>query len=202
MYLYVIRHGETDWNRLLKLQGRTDIPLNENGRSMARTAARGLKDVKFTMIYSSPLGRALETADIIRRDRDIPVITDDRLAEISFGAYEGREYDKDNRDKYPELARLFDSPDVYEPADGGESIAGLCGRTAEFMEYMKDTYADTDEVILLSVHGAVIRGIMSYVKGTALKDFWKGGVQSNCGVTLLDITADGINILSENITYD
>ena len=52
MYMYVIRHGETDWNRLLKLQGRTDIPLNENGRSMARTAARGLKDVKFTMIYS------------------------------------------------------------------------------------------------------------------------------------------------------
>lgn len=202
MYMYIIRHGETEWNRLFRLQGRTDIPLNDNGREMARMASEGLKNVNFTKIYTSPLCRANETAMIIKRDRDIPVIIDERLAEISFGINEGREYDKRYPDKYPELAKFFREPDIYVPADGGESIEELKSRTAEFVKDLTDTYGESDEVILVSVHGAVIRGIMSYVKGTPLKDFWRGGVQSNCGVTILEVSNGNISILSENLTYD
>ena len=171
MYMYVIRHGETEWNRLLKLQGRTDIPLNDNGINMAHKASEGLKNVNFTRIITSPLSRAVETANIIKRDRDIPVIIDDRIIEIGFGANEGCEYDKNKPDQYPELARFFREPDVYVPARGGETIEQLKNRTAEFLRDIMARYGSTDEVILLSVHGAVIRGIMSYIKGTALKDF-------------------------------
>lgn len=202
MYLYVIRHGETEWNRLLKLQGRTDIPLNDNGIKMAHKTSEGLKDVNFTKIYSSPLSRAVTTANIIKRDRNIPVITDERIIEIGFGVNEGCEYDKNKPDKYPELAKFFREPDVYIPAEGGESIEHLKKRTADFLEYIMETYGETDEVILLSGHGAVIRGIMSYVKGTSVKDFWRGGVQSNCGVTILEIRNNSIDILSENVTYN
>lgn len=202
MYMYVIRHGETEWNRLLKLQGRTDIPLNDNGINMAHKASEGLKNVNFTRIITSPLSRAVETANIIKRDRDIPVIIDDRIIEIGFGANEGCEYDKNKPDQYPELARFFREPDVYVPARGGETIEQLKNRTAEFLKDIMKRYGSTDEVILLSVHGAVIRGIMSYIKGTALKDFWRGGVQSNCGVTLLEVSSNSINILSENVTYN
>ena len=74
MIIYIIRHGETDWNVLRKFQGRTDIPLNENGRQVAAWTKEGLKDVAFDLVYTSPLRRAKETAQIIVGDRQIPII--------------------------------------------------------------------------------------------------------------------------------
>ena len=71
MNIYVIRHGETDWNAGRRIQGRSDIPLNEKGRQLAKVTAEALKDIVFGAAYSSPLKRAMETARIILRDRDI-----------------------------------------------------------------------------------------------------------------------------------
>ena len=87
--LYIIRHGKTDWNNERKLQGRTDIPLNEEGIEMARRARDEYRNVPFDICYCSPLKRARQTADILLEGRDIPIITDDRLLEMSFGIYEG-----------------------------------------------------------------------------------------------------------------
>ena len=72
--LYIMRHGKTDWNVLHKLQGRTDIPLNEEGRNMARKAADIYKDINFDVCYCSPLKRAKETAEILLEGRNIPII--------------------------------------------------------------------------------------------------------------------------------
>ena len=85
MELYIIRHGETDWNKEKRLQGRSDTELNEYGIELAEITADALKDVTFDRIYSSPLKRAYRTAEIIRLDRDIEIQTDDRLLEICFG---------------------------------------------------------------------------------------------------------------------
>ena len=85
--LYIIRHGKTDWNVLHKLQGRTDIPLNDEGRRMAEDARRAYRDVHFNVCFCSPLIRARETAEILLRGRDVPILTDERLAEMSFGSY-------------------------------------------------------------------------------------------------------------------
>lgn len=89
MILYVIRHGETKWNVERRLQGRSDVELNEYGIYLAKVTAEALKDVNFDVIYSSPLIRAYKTAEIIKGDRNINIITDDRLKEMSFGIYEG-----------------------------------------------------------------------------------------------------------------
>lgn len=89
--LYIMRHGRTDWNERNKLQGRTDIPLNEAGRKMAEEAAAVYKNVPLDVCYCSPLARARQTAEIFLKDRNIPIITDDRLIEMSFGIYEGTE---------------------------------------------------------------------------------------------------------------
>ena len=83
--LYIMRHGQTDWNLQHKLQGKTDIPLNEAGRTMAENARQKYRDIHFDVCYCSPLKRARETAEILLRGRDVPVITDDRLAEMDFG---------------------------------------------------------------------------------------------------------------------
>ena len=89
MKLYFIRHGQTDWNIVKRLQGATDIPLNENGEELARRTGEGMKDIPFDLIYTSPLKRAFRTAELVRGNRDIPIISDDRLREICFGDYEG-----------------------------------------------------------------------------------------------------------------
>ena len=89
MEIYIVRHGETLWNKERRCQGTIDINLNENGRELAVITGQALADTHFDVIYSSPLSRAYETACLIRGDRDIPVIKDDRLREICFGNMEG-----------------------------------------------------------------------------------------------------------------
>ena len=89
--LYIMRHGRTDWNVRHKLQGRTDIPLNEEGRRMAEKAGEEYRNIPLDLCFCSPLVRARETAEIVLRGRNIPIRTDDRLREMSFGIYEGTE---------------------------------------------------------------------------------------------------------------
>lgn len=89
MKLYIIRHGETDWNKEKRLQGQSDTQLNEYGIELARITGEALKDVHFDYIFSSPLKRAYKTAELIRMDRPVKIITDDRLKEICFGVNEG-----------------------------------------------------------------------------------------------------------------
>ena len=74
MKLYIVRHGETDWNKARKIQGQSDIPLNAFGRHLARETAKGLADVHFDLCFTSPLSRAKETARIILEGRDVPII--------------------------------------------------------------------------------------------------------------------------------
>lgn len=90
--LYIMRHGKTEWNAMHKLQGRMDIPLNEEGREMAEKAREEYKNLNIDICYCSPLVRAKETAEIVLRGRNIPILPDDRLVEISFGKYEGMDF--------------------------------------------------------------------------------------------------------------
>ena len=90
--LYIMRHGKTDWNEKRKLQGRTDIPLNEEGIGMAKKAAEECKNIHFDICYCSPLIRARTTAQIVLEGRNVPIVTDDRLMEMGFGEYEGIEH--------------------------------------------------------------------------------------------------------------
>ncbi len=92
MELLIVRHGETLWNDKGLLQGQKDIELNDKGREMARKLAGKLKDIPIDMVYSSPLKRAYETARLALGDRDIPLVTDERIKEISFGECEGIDY--------------------------------------------------------------------------------------------------------------
>ena len=90
MDIYFLRHGETKWNTLGRIQGQKNTKLSEKGIEQAKLTAEGMKDIPFDAIYSSPLERAYLTARIVRGERDIPIKLDERLKEIGFGADEGR----------------------------------------------------------------------------------------------------------------
>lgn len=202
MVIYIIRHGETDWNTKRLLQGVTDIPLNQNGIEVARLTAEGLKDVKFDIIFTSPLKRAKETAEIIRGSRKIPIIEDERLREIGFGPYEGLCCQKEGWNiPDPDFANFFTNPGNYVPPEGGESIRHLCKRASEFLNELVQNPEYQDKTVLLSGHGAVVKGLLSSVTITDLKDFWNGGVHKNCGVSILDVNEGRITLRQENVIY-
>ena len=203
MKIYIIRHGETDWNKVRRLQGRSDIPLNEEGRRLARITGEALSSVNFRAIYTSPLRRAKETAMLVKGDRQIDVIEDERLQEISFGIYEGHCCAKDNYEiPDPDFMNFFTQPDQYHPPEGAESIEELCARTTDFLqELVHTTQYGAEDAILLSTHGAALRGLLSSVEKTDIAHFWQGGVHKNCAVTILDVTDGIITLVEEGKIY-
>lgn len=175
--LYIIRHGLTDWNLKYKVQGQTDIPLNEQGIEMAKKAAIEYKNVHFDVCFCSPLIRAKLTADILLEGRDIPIIYDDRLKEMSFGEYEGVEncFEKDGT----MIQKFFRDPANYVADRGAESFDELFGRTGEFLKEMVEPRLAKGEDVLIVGHGAMNSSIVSQRKGLARKDFWSQGID-NC----------------------
>ena len=197
MKLYIIRHGETEWNKEKKLQGQSDVPLNEYGRELAKITAEALKDVVFDEIYASPLIRALETARIIKAERNINVKTDDRLKEISFGVFEG----VPSNELGEQFSNFFFAPECYVPAEDGESYEELCIRAGKFLEEVIYPLKNTDKTVLIVAHGATNKALMLHLNKITIKDFWKGEFQKNCCVNLYDITEDSCKVIMEAKVY-
>lgn len=172
--LYIMRHGRTDWNERNKLQGRTDIPLNEAGRKMAEEAAAVYKNVPLDVCYCSPLARARQTAEIFLKDRNIPIITDDRLIEMSFGIYEGTEQSARALDCPINI--LFKEPEKYKAVEGGESIEKLFERTGDFLRNVVEPQLEDGKNIVIIGHGAMNAGIICQVRGLSTEHFWDAGI--------------------------
>lgn len=90
---YYLRHGQTDWNVVSRWQGQTDIPLNDTGREQAEAAKSKLLDLPITQIFSSPLSRARETADIVNTVLNLSITDHSGLQEVAFGVMEGEQKD-------------------------------------------------------------------------------------------------------------
>ena len=197
--IYVIRHGETDWNVDRRLQGMSDIPLNDYGIELAKITSEGLKDIPFDVIYTSPLLRAKETARIVCGDRQIPVIEDERIREMCFGVFEGLSCSKDHYEiPDPDFVNFFKDPAAYNPPEGGESFEQLCERTTNFLNDIVKNHDPAHKTILVSTHGAALKGLLSSFTITDIGEFWQGGVHKNCGVSLVNYEAGVFSLEWEN----
>ena len=162
--LYVVRHGQTDWNVAYRLQGQMDIPINATGRGQAKAngarLAGLLDDPARYRFVSSPLGRTRETMDIVRQEMGLPnggYETDRRIQEVSFGRWEGytfQELKVDERDAV--AARRADKWNYVPP--GGESYAMLRDRVLTWLPYL-----DRDHVVV--THGGIIRVLRHLIEG-------------------------------------
>lgn len=159
---YIFRHGQTDYNVEKRVQSFLDIPLNTNGIAQAQELAKNLADVQFDCIYSSPLSRALKTAEIVVNNRPIQIITNPGLRERNFGVLCGKIMNLTDtpadtlidlsKDKVDIPASLLFSDDYIPP--NGESDKMFVKRTCETMiEIAKNTNANT---IGISTHGGVV----------------------------------------------
>ena len=198
MRLYIVRHGETDWNKARRVQGFSDIPLNEYGRHLARETAEGMKDIPFDLAYTSPLVRARETAEIILAGRDIPLIESNGIKEMGFGEYEGMCISgKEKALESEAFKKFFIDTGNFVPAKGGESIADIMERTGQFLKELCENQALQGKQILLSTHGAAMTALLNHIRRNLnAADFWKGQVPANCAVTTVDVR-DGVPVIAE-----
>lgn len=157
MTILLIRHGQTNWNLEGKLQGREDIPLNDTGRAQAKSCAQSLSDQLWQVIYTSPLSRAKETAEIIAKEINCPsVITEPLLTEREFGNCSGLTWN-DLKTQYP----LYPN----ETPEGMEPFLELCLRMEQAL-HTCITKSAGNNMILIS-HGGSINALLYHLsKGT------------------------------------
>lgn len=187
MQLYIVRHGQTDWNKVRKLQGLTDIQLNENGRQVAIDLGDKLEQegVTFDEIFSSPLIRAYETACLIRGRQNVPITRDERIREISFGVSEGMDYETWMSEDNPQRA-FFTEPHKYIPPQDGETIEEVQARGREFIqEIIEPLYGQAKRVMIVA-HGAMNKGLMCYLENNDVEHFWGDGLQNNCEASIFE----------------
>lgn len=148
MKIYFVRHGQTDWNIQNRLQGSVDIPLNPTGINQAHILADKLNSIHFDLIISSPLSRALHTANIINENRNIPLMTETSLLERSFGCLEGIKGNEYDKNLFWDYAKNYQYKDV-------EPIQNFFNRIYKYLDFLIKTYPDKS-VLLVSHNGVNI----------------------------------------------
>ncbi|MBW3655638.1 MAG: histidine phosphatase family protein [Gemmatimonadetes bacterium] len=167
--VYLVRHGETEWNHAGLLQGTADIPLNAAGRAQAAALAKGLEGVDFDAAFTSPLRRARDTADAIVADRRVPMAVVPELREMSYGLWQGRGTASRVRCA-PGLEWAWRNDPASVRFPGGESLHEVAGRACAAWDRI---VADHEgRTVLVSAHGHVNRLLLMRVFGWPLERFW------------------------------
>lgn len=202
MKLYLVRHGETEWNRLRRFQGQIDIPLNDFGRTLALLTRQGMPVINYDRVYSSPLSRAYETACLLLQDR-FPldqIVRDNRIIEFAFGSYEGSNIDEAGACPDHPLYNCLWHPELYVPVGGAESFEHLISRAGKFLQDEIAPLEHSCDNVLIVAHGAMIRAFVCAVLQKPVAEFW-GGHYKNCCVSVFDLTEGRFAVEQEAELY-
>ncbi|MBQ6488430.1 MAG: histidine phosphatase family protein [Solobacterium sp.] len=180
MRVYILRHGQTDKNKEKVLQGRSDLPLNEEGRQQAEETGAYFRQngISFDRVYSSPLSRAVQTAEQAAPGHD--VLKDERLLEMDYGPYEGSSLTS----PAPEIVEFF-RDFVHHPApEGMESLASVTARLGTFLDELAGTCGPSEN-ILISTHAIAMKGALEYLMPESKGSWWSTYI-GNCAVYMAE----------------
>lgn len=211
MKIYIIRHGETRANKDGLLQGQSNFDINEYGVELAGITGRGMRDIRFDAVYSSPLSRALHTAEIVLQESgngdgtgaDGPeILLDDRIKEISMGDWELKKFRPGESEVPLELSMQFlKNPLGMGRMPGGESVEDVMVRTEEFLREMAAECAAAGcENVLVSTHGCAIRAMLHFLYDDQ-SDYWQGNVPFNCCVNILETDGTEFSFVEKDKVY-
>ncbi len=184
--LFIVRHGETVWNKEGRIQGHTDVVLSEQGLKQARSLAQRLKSVPFDAAYASDLSRASQTAGVILEGRNLPVSPTASLREYHKGAFEGMT-EPELRARFPDEYPGYVAKDLDYAPDGGESTRQVSDRMTTAIIDIKDRHLD-DNVLVVG-HGGSLRAAMMALLGMPMDANWRF-VFGNCTLTIVDTYHD------------
>lgn len=170
--LWLVRHGETDWNRQGLYQGQSDIPLNETGLAQAREAAQRLAVARreFTALYSSPLSRAYQTAQETAALLGLPVRIDPRLREINQGTWQGLNYIQ-VVEQFSDLLQAAEDDPLHRRAPGGETVLEVAERLADAADDI--ARAHPGQAVLVFSHGLALATLVCQAHGIPLSQVYE-----------------------------
>lgn len=193
----LVRHGQTEWNRVERFRGRADVPLNQTGLDQAAATGRRIaKGWQPAVFYSSPLSRAIRTAEAAARHFDLPVIVDEGLADIDYGLWQGLTPDE-ARQKWPEdVAAWYDAPQLAH-IPGGESLEQL--RKRAMLAVAELVSKHPGETIVLVGHTVINRIILLGLLGLGNERFWHIR-QDTCAINVFEASQGDYVLVSLNDT--
>lgn len=198
-HLYLVRHGETDWNKDNRCQGCIDIELNEEGVRQAQAVASRLKDERIDIIYSSTLKRAYRTAEIINTSINKEIIKDNSLNEINFGEWEGLTFDEmKNRADYNYNDWKLKPHLVTFPGDGSlQIVSDRClGLINEIINL------DSGKNILIVSHGGILKLVVLGVLGIGLEAYSKFYMaNASLSIIAIDNNRAYLKVLNDTCHY-
>jgi probable phosphoglycerate mutase len=194
----LVRHGETEWNRVERFRGWADVPLNETGLAQAEATGRRVADEwQPVAIYSSPLSRALKTAAAIAQHFDLPVQAHQGLIDIHHGQWQGLTPDE-VRARWPELLQAWhDAPHTVRLPDG-ETLSEVRARGLAVVHEVAERHAG--ETVVLVGHTDINRAILLGVLGLNNLRFWHLR-QDTCAINVFEVEQNDFTLVSLNETY-
>jgi len=194
---YFLRHGETAWNAEGRLCGSTDVPLSDVGRRQAQLLALRLKPILVDALYSSPLGRALETARVIGEAIGREPVVDRRLAELNYGAWEGRTFEEIQR-ATPAIYRAWDAdPGTMAPPEG-ESGVQLIERVTPFLVELAQRHLHGNVVVVC--HKTVCRLLACHIMGVPLSEYRRRVAMENAALNIFETREGKWHVVALNDT--
>jgi probable phosphoglycerate mutase len=195
--IILVRHGQTEWNRVERFRGRADIPLNETGLAQAEATGRRIAaGWRPAAVYSSPLSRALKTAMAVAGHFDLPVLTHAGLIDIDYGKWQGLTPDE-ARDHWPHiLDAWYTTPDASH-IPGGETLAAIRTRAMEALKELVDRHEGQTAVAVS--HTVINRVILLGVLGLGNDRFWRLR-QDTCAINCFETEGDEFTLVSMNDT--
>ena len=168
--ILLVRHGETDWNRMRRFQGRSDLPLNQEGRKQGDALAWALKDESITAIYSSPLARTMEMARLIKVFHpSAPLFEEKGLIEMDLGEFEGMEGHR-WAEQYPDFRKAWQESPASVNMPGGEGLLEVQRRAIQALDRITKLHPPTSTLLLCS-HNFVNLTILCYALKIPLNRF-------------------------------
>lgn len=188
--LYLIRHGETEWNVKKLIQGHTDSPLTKNGLSQAKKLAQDFKKKKIDAIFSSDLPRAKRTAEIIALEKKLAVETSELLRERNFGKYEGR--------TLGDLKKLITKAEsVLQGKENHAEIEDSQKLISRFITYLREiAIAYAGKKVIVVTHGGCLRLLLIHL-GVFNEEDLKPGTKLLDNSSVLTLKSDGIDFYVE-----
>lgn len=190
--IFLVRHGETEWNKLDKMQGWADSPLSELGEMQAKWLNERVKDFNINKIYTSPAGRAIRTANLIKGDNNIEIVVSENLKEMNMGAWEGLEKKVIENLYSEDYYNFWNTPEKYIPKENGESFLEV--RERVFQEIMKIIKENDNKNILIVSHGLSIKSFLCKLENKNIEELWSEPIVNQTSVTEIDFYEDRYEI--------
>ena len=201
MEILFIRHGETDWNREMRIQGGiAKIDINSCGVRQAELTRDGLvaAGFMFDRAFVSPYRRARHTAEILAAPHGVEPIVDNRLHEINFGPYEGTSISAFADDN---IRAAFKDPSSYAPRKGGESFAEVETRLLSFLKEVSIPLEGKAETVLVVAHGGILRTLTRIFDRRPLSEFWTADHQPNCCAHHIRCTIGQLSLIRRSMLF-